>query len=146
MAPRWTIEFTTMIQKFGVTIFFHKKIKLANTTWTLEHRANVCWFADFRICRWVLPVVPGGSDPGQPGPANGLDPDCRSGGFGHWVFPEAFCCCESAGHTKRNPPAGQRTSFCPFLFVLLQAGVVLRVESGLRKPECFIVLKMPVQH
>lgn len=91
----------------------------------------------FRICRWVLPVVPRCTDPGQPGPADGLDPEHLSGRSGHRFLPEAFCCCQSAGHTQRNPPAGQRTSVSLFLFVSPQAGVTSRVESCLRQPECF---------
>lgn len=88
----------------------------------------------FRICRWVLSVVPRRADPGQPGPADGLDPEHRSGWSGHRVFPEALCCCQSAGHTQRNPAAGQRTSSFPFLFVLPQAGVAERQSHVYASP------------
>lgn len=95
------------------------------------------YYVFFRICSWVLPVVPRGSDPGQPGPADGLDPEHRSGRSGHRVLPEAFCCCQPAGYTQRNPPAGQRTSVTPFLSVCRRAGVATRIESCLRQPRRF---------
>ncbi len=95
----------------------------------------------FRICCWVLPVVPRCSDPGQPGLADGLDSERWSGRSSHWLFPETLCCCQSAGHTQRNPPAGQRTSVSPFLFVCSWAGKAAWVESCLHQPECFHCLK-----
>lgn len=86
-------------------------------------------------------MVPRRSDPGQPGPADGLDPEHRTGRSGHRVLPEAFCCGQSAGHTQRNPPAGQRISVSPSPFVLPQDGVASQVDSGLRHPECFHCLQ-----
>lgn len=66
-----------------------------------------------RVGPGVLPVVPRCSDPGQPGPPDGLDSEHRSGRSGHRVLPEAVCCCQSSGHAQRNPAAGQRTSVPP---------------------------------
>lgn len=77
-----------------------------------------------RVSPGVLPVVPRCSDPGQPGPPDGLDSEHWSGRSGHRVLPEAVCCCQSSGHAQRNPAAGQRTSVPPSVCVSVNVFIV----------------------